>query len=186
MLNISDLKIGTKIEYKDEPWKILKAQHFKLGRGGAFLRCKIKNLITGNVQDKTFKEGDKFQEPDLTQTQAQFMYRDKENYYFMDSKTYEQFSLNKEQIGKAGQYLTENTKINILNYKGKPVNIELPIKIKLRVIKAPPGVKGDTAQTGTKEIELETGLKIQAPLFIKEGDIIKVDTRDGSYIERVS
>jgi len=186
MLTITDLKVGTKIEYKNEPWEILEAQHFKLGRGGALLRCKIKNLITGNVQDQTFREGDKFEKPELSQTKTQFMYKDKENYYFMDSKTYEQFSLSKDQIGQASQYLVENTKVNILNYKGKPINVELPIKINLKVIKAPPGVRGNTAQAGTKEVELETGLKVQVPLFIKEGEVIKVDTRDGTYIERVS
>lgn len=186
MLTLANLKVGTKIEYKNEPWEILEAQHLKLGRGRALLRCKIKNLITGGVQGQTFREGDKLEEPELTQAKVQFMYKDKENYYFMDSITYEQFSLTQQQLGKTSQYLVKNTKVNILNYKGKPINVELPIKIDLKVTKAPPGVRGDTAQAGTKEVEVETGLKVNVPLFIKEGDIIKVDTRDESYVERVS
>lgn len=186
MLTITDLKAGTKIEYKNEPWEVIKAQHFMLGRGRGYVRCKIKNLIYGTRQEKTFREGVEFKEPELTQTKAQFIYKDKENYYFMDSETFEQFSLSKKQLKKASLYLIENTTVNILNYKGKPINVELPIKIDLKVTKAPPGVRGDTAQAGTKEVELETGLKIQVPLFIKEGDIIKVDSRDGSYVERVS
>lgn len=184
MLSINDLKTGTKIEYKNEPFEVLKAQHTKIGRGGAVLRVKIRNLFTGNVLELNFKSSDRFTEPDLESKNCLYMYKDNQGYNFMDNETYEQFSLPENIIGNKRLYLVENTEVTILYYNNKPINVEIPIKIILKVVKAPPAVKGDTAEGGTKEVELETGLRVTVPLFIKEGDIIKIDTRDGKYLER--
>jgi len=185
MLTITDLRIGTKIEYKNEPYEVIEAQHLKLARGGAILRTRLKNLISGNITRVTFREEDKFQEPDLTKIDCLFMYKEGENYFFMDNTTFDQFSLPRQVLGKAADFLVENTNVEILYYKNRPININLPPKINLKVIKAPPSIRGDTVEGGTKEVQTETGLIVTVPLFIKEGDVIKVNTKDGSYVERV-
>ncbi|NQV13401.1 MAG: elongation factor P [Parcubacteria group bacterium] len=185
MLNITDLKVGTKIEYRDEPYEVIKSQHSKIGRGGAVVRTKLKNILNGNALEENFKDGDKFGEPALDSKKCLYLYQEGEQYSFMDNETYDQFSLAKNVVGEKGKYLIEDTEVNILYYNEQPVNIELPIKIDLKVVKAPPSVKGNTADGGTKEVELETGLKVNTPLFVKEGDTIRVDTRDGKYAERV-
>ena len=184
MLNINDLKVGTKIEYNNEPYEVLKAQHSKIGRGGAVVKARIKNLATGNVLEFNFKQSDKFKEPDLNTKKALYMYKDDQGYNFMDNDSYEQFALPENVIGNKKMYLVEDTNVEIFYYNNKPTNINIPIKINLKVVKAPPGTKGNTADGGTKEIELETGLKINAPLFINEGDIVKVNTQEGTYVER--
>lgn len=184
MLSINDLKVGTKIEYKSEPYEILKAQHSKIGRGGAVLKARIKNLISGNVLEINFKSAEKFKSPDVSNKKALYMYKDEQGFNFMDNESYEQFSLSEQVVSDKKMYLVEDTNVEILYYNGKPINIEIPIKINLKVIKAPPGTKGNTADGGSKEIELETGLKINAPLFINEGDMIKVNTQEGTYVER--
>jgi len=185
MLNITDLKVGTKIEYKDEPYEVIKYQHSKIGRGGAVVRTKLKNIITGNVLEENFKDGDKFGEPELDNKKCLYLYQENEQYCFMDNESYDQFSLAKDVVGNKGKYLIEDTEVDILYYNDQPVDIALPIKISLKVVKAPPSVKGNTADGGTKEVEVETGLKVNTPLFVKEGDVIRVDTRDGQYAERV-
>lgn len=186
MLTINDLKIGTKIEYKNEPHEIIRAEHSKQARGGAILRTTLKNLASSAVLEAVFKGGDQFKEADLSESEAKFLYRDEENFYFMDNENFEQFNLTKAQLGSASNYLAEGTNVKIINFKNKPINIELPPKVDLKVISAPPGVKGNTTNGGTKEVILETGLRISVPLFIKEGNIIKISTKDGSYVERVS
>lgn len=186
MLTINDLKIGTKIEYKDEPYEVIKVEHSKQARGGAILRTTLKNLISSSALEVVFKGGDQFKEADLSESEAKYLYRDKESFYFMDNKNFEQFNLTKTQLGLATDYLAEGTDVKIINFKNKPINIELPAKVDLKVTSAPPGVKGNTADGGTKEIILETGLKIPVPLFIKEGDVVKISTKNGSYVERVS
>lgn len=186
MLTLSDLKTGLIIEYQSEPYKILSKEFIKVAQRRPVVACKLENLISGKVISYTFQQSEKIKEADLERKLAQFLYQEKEMLFFMDPQNYEQFSLSKEQAGNAQNYLKESTEIEILYFKEKPIKIELPIKIDLKVVKAPPGIKGDTAQAGTKEVECETGLKVQVPLFIKEGDTIKVDSRDGSYVERVT
>lgn len=185
MLSINDLKVGVKIEYNNEPYEVLRAQHSKIGRGGAVVKTRIRNLITGNVLEFNFKGADKFEEPDMDSKKALYMYHDDQGYNFMDNESYEQFSIPENVIASKKDYLIEDTNVEILYYNGKPVNLEIPIKMELKVVKAPPGTKGNTADGGSKEIELETGLKINAPLFIKEGDKVKVNTQEGTYVERV-
>jgi elongation factor P len=185
MYSINDLKTGVTIELDNQSYVVLEYQHSKLGRGGAIMRTKLKNLTSGNVIDRTFRGKDMIKPAMLSKTTAQYLYKNKENYYFMDSKSFEQFSLSSDQLGKVVYFLKEGMILNIQNHKGKPCNINLPFKIDLKVVKTEPGVKGDRVEGGTKPAELETGLVSQVPLFVKEGDIIKVDTRDGSYVERV-
>ena len=187
MLSLSDLKNGAIIKYNSEPCVIISAQHLKLGRGGAILKTKIKNLLTGQILDKTLRGNDKVEEADLEKTKANFLYQDNQSAYFMDRQSYEQFSLTKKQLGNQINYLIEGLEVEVLNFNHQPVSIELPPKANLKVISAPPGVRGNTAQGKvTKPIILETGLKINAPLFVKEGDVIKINTQTGEYVERVS
>lgn len=186
MLTINDLKIGANIEIDKEPYTIIKSEHTHMGRGGATVRVKVKNLITGKVLEKAYKQADRLPSPDLERTRAQFLYPQKDNYFFMDEKSYEQFSLSLDSLGSKANLLKQGQTVDILNFKNQPVGIQLPSKIELKVTSAPPGVRGNTAQGSvTKTVTLETGLELQAPLFIKENDIIRINTESGEYVERV-
>lgn len=185
MLTMNDLKIGTVVTFKNEPHVVTFSQHVQMGRGSAVVRTKLKSLISGNVLEETFKGGDKFEEADLSRTKASFMYRDGPTFYFMDSQSYEQFGFPREQIGDISQFVSEGAEVEVLNYDGKPVSITLPAKVTLRVTSAPPSVRGDTAQGKvTKAVTTETGLVVHTPIFVKEGDSIRVNTETGEYVER--
>lgn len=185
MYDINDLKIGTVFEYEKEPYVVVESQHTKLGRGGAILRTKIKNIITGATLNKTFKSSDKFNPVNIERKKAQFLYCEGSSFFFMDQHSYEQASLDKSFVGNASNFLLEGEIYQLQYFRGKPINIELPIKMNFLVTEAEKGLKGDTASSATKPVKLETGLKVNVPLFIKKGDKIRVDTRDGSYVERV-
>lgn len=186
MIATSDFRKGTKILYKGEPYVITDFQHVKPGKGGAFMRTKMKNMITGLIHEDTFRSGEKFPAPDLAYADMQYLYEDSGVYNFMDQKSYEQVGFNKDQLEEALDYLKEQTVYNVLYFDGRPIAVTPPLFMELEVKDAPPGVRGDTAQGGaTKLAILETGLKVQVPLFVNEGEKIRVDTRDGSYIERV-
>lgn len=158
----------------------------KPGKGGAFTRTKMKNMLTGLVHEETFRSGEKFEEPDLEYHDMQYLYNDGDLYHFLDQESYEQVSFNKEQLSDVENYLKEQEVYNVLNFNGKPIAVTPPLFMELKVVETTPGIRGDTAQGGaTKPATLETGLVLQIPLFVNEGDLIKVDTRDGSYIERV-
>jgi len=165
--------------------RIVEFQHVKPGKGGAFVRTKVKNVETGAVLEKTFRAGEKFQEAILEHRKMQFLYREGENYNFMDLENYEQISIPADVIGDATSFLVENQEVSVFVHGGKPITIELPAAVVLRVIKAEPWLKGDTTGAATKPVVCETGLTVQVPLFVNEGDLIKVDTRSGAYIERV-
>jgi len=184
-VSTSDFRNGLKIEVDGEPYIIVEFQHVKPGKGGAFVRTKLKNLRTGRVLDKTFRAGEKMPEAEVEERRMQFLYRDGEHYYFMDTNTYEQICLQSEQLGEAKELMPENVIANILFYKGKPIGVELPIFVEVKVAHTDPGVRGDTSAGGSKPATLETGAVIQVPLFINEGDTIRVDTRTRQYIERV-
>jgi elongation factor P len=177
---------GLKIEMSGEPFIIVDFQHVKPGKGGAFVRTKIKSLISGNVLDKTFRSGEKVDVPDLEEKKMSYLYRDESGYYFMDSETYDQMTLSEDQIGDAIGYLKENIQVDLLFHNGTPIGIDLPMFLELEVAETDPGVRGNTASGGSKPAKLETGITIQVPLFLNEGDVVKVDTRTGEYIERVS
>jgi elongation factor P len=184
MLSINEIKTGTNIIFNDSPYVVLYHEHSKMGRAGSVLRTRLKNLANGTVLEKTFQGAETVSEADISKTKAQYTYKEGENYNFMDSESYEQFTLSKIALGDNINYLKEGTEVSILNLNGSPINIELPIKIKLKVVEAPPGIKGNTVSTGGKVVTLETGLKVSAPLFIKENDEIIVNTEKGEYVSR--
>ncbi len=186
MLSINDLKNGGFIQYEGEPYQVQTTLHVKMGRGGAVLRTRIKNLISGIVLEKNFKGGDKFEDVDLQKSKASFLYKDNEGCHFMDAENYNQFSLADKNLGDQSSYLKEGQEVNVLIFNDKPVTIEIPKKVSLKVIEAAPAIRGDTAQGSvTKTAVLETGLKINVPIFINEGDTISVNTETGEYVERV-
>ncbi|MDO8529721.1 MAG: elongation factor P [bacterium] len=184
MLDIGDIKIGKNIIFNNNPYKVLYTEHSKTGRAGAVLRTKLKNLATGAVLERTFQGAEKADEADIFSSKAQYLYLEGNNYYFMDSDNFDQFSLSRDVLGEAKNYLIEGTEVAILNFNGIPINLEVPIKVKLKVTEAPPGIKGDSVSSGGKLVTLETGLKINAPLFVKEGDILIVNTERGEYVSR--
>ena len=185
MLNLNEIKIGKVIAVNNEPYVIVKTDHHKMGRGGAVLKTKLKNLINGSVLDRTFQGNDKAEEANTEKKKAQFMYSDDSSVNFMDNESFEQFSLEMETIGEKFKFLKDGTDVDVLYFEGKAVAIDLPIKMEFKVVSAPPGVKGNSAGNVTKQIEIETGATLSAPLFINEGDIIRVNTETGEYVERV-
>ena len=184
MYSINELKPGIVIELDGSPYLILEAKHLKLGRGGAIVQTRLKNLIKGKLLDKNFRGAEKIKSASVDQRKYQFLYSQKDDYFFMDSENFEQISLSADQLGESRNFLKEGLVYNIFSFQGKPINVELPIKIDFKVIKTEPGVKGDTVSSATKNATIETGFNVKVPLFIKEGDIIKVDTRTGVYLER--
>lgn len=186
MISTSDFKKGTKILYNDEPYMVVDYQHVKPGKGGAFVRTKMKNMITGLVHEETFRSGEKFPSPDLETKQMQYLYKEDGLYNFMDQEDYEQVALNQDQLEEVLHFLKEQAIYQVLYFEGRPIAVTPPMFMELRVTEAPPGVRGDTAQgAATKPATLETGLVIHVPLFVEEGDLLKIDTRTITYIERV-
>jgi elongation factor P len=184
MITASDLRKGTTFEWEDELYRVVEYQHSFIGRGSANVRIKMRNLRTGAITDHTFSPDDRIDDIRLELRQVQYLYNDGVLYYFMDTETYEQPVLSAEVLGDAVDYLTENMMLQISTYDGEPVDIVLPITIELEVVQAPPGFAGDTATGATKQVTLETGLKVTTPLFVEEGDVIRVDTRTGEYLSR--
>ena len=184
MYSTSEFKKGLKIEIDGTPYAIVEFLHVKPGKGGAFVRTKIKNLMTGKVLDQTFRSGEKVKRPDLVEREMQYLYREGDNFFLMDNENYEQLALTAEQLGDAVLFLTENLNVKVLFFNQQPVTAEVPNFVELTVAQAEPGLKGDTASGGSKPATLETGAVIQVPLFINEGDRVRVDTRTGTYIER--
>lgn len=184
MIGISDIKTGKNIILNDQPFVVLYHEHSKTGRAGSVLRTRLKNLVTGAVLEKTFQGSESVGEADITKTNAQYIYKDGKNFSFMDSASYEQFELSEEALGGNVNYIKEGTEVSILNWNGVPINIELPVKVKLKVVEAPPNIKGNTVSTGGKMVTLETGLKVSTPLFVKVGDEIIVNTERGEYVSR--
>lgn len=185
MYSTTDFRKGLKIEIKGEPFIIVDFQHVKPGKGGAFVRTRLKSLITGNVIDQTFRSGEKVDKPDLEEREMQFLYEINGEHHFMDTNTFEQLFLTADQLGESRDFLKENLVIKALFYNKRPIGIEVPTFVELRVVKAEPGVRGDTATGATKPVTLESGAVIQVPLFIEEGDIVRIDTRTREYITRV-
>ncbi len=180
-----DFRNGTTFEMEGNVYRVVEFQHVKPGKGSAFVRTKIKNVITGSVLEKTFNPSEKFPSAEIEKREMQYLYQDGDLYYFMDNETYEQMPLNKEQIGESLKYLKENMNVKILSYKGNVFSIEPPMFIELAVTYTEPGFAGNTATTSGKPATLENGLEIIVPMFINIGDVIKIDTRTGEYLERI-
>ncbi|OAQ20248.1 elongation factor P [Thermosulfurimonas dismutans] len=181
----SDFRRGLKIEWEGKPYEVLEYQHSKVAKGQATVRTKLRDLTTGRVLEVNFRSGERFERPDLEEKEMQYLYQEGDRYVFMDLEDYDQVYLDKDQLGEAWKFLQENVNVFVLYYKGKPIGVELPNTVELKVVETEPGVRGDTVSGGSKPAKLETGAVVQVPLFINEGDLIKVDTRTGEYVERV-
>ena len=186
MIDTGDLKKGITIELEGELYTIVDWQHIKMGRGSAQVRLKLRDIRKGHTIERTFQAGEKFTRARLDRRAVQFLYSDGQLYYFMDSETFEQSTLDAERLGDGLNYLKEGMSLEILSYKDKPISVELPNSVELEVVETGPGFKGNTATAGNKPAKLETGITIQVPLFVNNGDIVRVDTRTGEYLERVS
>ncbi len=184
-VSTTEFRNGLKLELDSEPYVIVEFQHVKPGKGGAFVRTKMKSLRSGNVIDRTFRAGEKVDTPELEEKKMQYLYAADKDRVFMDTTSYEQISLSEKQLGENIDYLKENMEIKILYYKGQPINIEIPMFVELVISRTDPGVRGDTASGGSKPATLETGAVIKVPFYLNEGDLVKVDTRTGTFIERV-
>jgi elongation factor P len=169
----------------NEPYVIVEFQHVKPGKGGAFVRTRLKSLVSGNVLDRTFRSGDKLELPEMEERDMQYLYKEGERYYFMDTNTYDQLHIDEEQLGDAKNYLKEGLVLEVLIYQGRTIGVEIQNFVSLKIVSTEPGAKGDTAQNATKPAVLETGYTIQVPLFVEEGEMVKIDTRTGQYMERV-
>jgi elongation factor P len=186
MIGSGDLRKGITIELDGALYQVLDYQHIKIGRGSAQLRLKLREVRGGHTIERTFQAGEKFVRARLDYRNVQYLYNDGDLYYFMDEENFEQFPLSLDQLGDAISYLKENMSLQISSYKGELIGVELPIAVELEVIETEPGFKGDTATAGNKPAKLETGITVQVPLFVNVGDVIKVDTRSATYLERVS
>ncbi|MBN2027778.1 MAG: elongation factor P [Actinobacteria bacterium] len=185
MITTADFRNGMTIEMDDVLYNIVYFQHVKPGKGGAFVRTRLKNLKTGAVVEKTFRAGEKVELAILDKRRMQFLYREGTNFIFMDTETYEQMPVSEDEVGEAATFLLEGTQVEISLYEGKAVGVEPPVFVEMEVTDTAPGVKGDTASGGSKPATLESGLVVNVPLFIDAGSRIKVDTRSGEYVERV-
>lgn len=185
MLSTSDFRKGLRIKVEGDVYYIVEFQHARTAQRRAFVRTKLKNIKTGQVLEKTFAAGEMFEQPDYTQKQMQFMYASGQEFHFMDGHTYEQVALSEVQVGDFKWFLMEGKDYQILLFEGNPIGLELPTSVILKVVTTEPGIKGDSVTNMTKPATLESGLEIKVPLFIKEGDFVKVDTRTSEYLERV-
>ncbi len=186
MATTSDFRPGLVIKLDGELASIVDYQHVKPGKGGAFLKTRLKNLKTGQLIEKTFRSGEKIDKAYLEEKKCEYLYRTDDLLYFMDQANFEELVLTDSQVGDAKEYLKENTTVRAVMYEGELIGVELPTFVELEVVNTEPGVRGDTVSRTTKPAELETGASVQVPLFVNTGDRIKVDTREGKYVERVS
>ncbi len=184
MISTGDLKRGMTIELDGDLWTVLEYNHIKIGRGSAQVRIKVRSVKTGTTVERTFQAGEKFRRAIVDRKPAQYLYHEDDNFYFMDLESFEQTAMTSKQLGDITGYLKDNQMLDIMTYQDLPIDAELPPNVELAVTQTDPGYRGDTATGGTKPATLETGIVVQVPLFVHEGDRIRVDTRTGQYIER--
>ncbi len=185
MIDATEARKGITIELDGQLYNILDYQHIKVGRGSAQVKLRLRDIRAGHTIERTFQAGDRFKRVRLDQRAAQYLYQDGDLYYFMDTETYEQPALSADALGDKINYLKEGSVLSLSMYEGHPVEIELPVTVDLKIAETVPGIRGNTATGATKRAKLETGLTVQVPLFIEEGDVIRVDTRTGEYLTRV-
>lgn len=184
MYSTQDFRRGLKIEIDGKPFEIVEFLHFKPGKGGAMVRTKLRNILTGQVVDNTFRSGEKVGKPDLVAQTMQYLYKDGDDFVFMDMESYEQIHVQPAQVGDQGGFMREADEVEVLLYNGKVIGLNLPASVILTVATTEPGIQGDRVSGATKPAKLETGISVNVPLFVNEGDKVKVDTRTGEYISR--
>jgi elongation factor P len=184
MISVNDFRTGLTIEVDGEIWRVMDFQHVKPGKGAAFVRSKLRNLRTGAIQEKTFRAGEKVARAQIETHRMQYLYASGDQHVFMDNETYEQIELSASQIEHELKFLKENMEVSIIMYQGETLGIELPKTVELKVVSTEPGIRGDTASGGSKPAVLETGITVQVPFFVNEGDTIVVNTDDGTYVSR--
>lgn len=184
MISVNDFKTGLTIEVDGGIYTVIDFQHVKPGKGAAFVRSKLKNIRNGNVVDRTFRAGENVSRAHIENREVQYLYASNDEHTFMDTETYDQFSLNAKQLEWELKFLKENMNVNIMSYQGEILGINLPNSVELKVVETEPGIKGNTATGATKNAKLETGMTVQVPLFINEGDVLLIDTREGKYQSR--
>jgi len=185
-MDISDIKLGVILMYNNEPWQIIWSNRMRTAQRKPVMQTKLRNVLTGKVIEYSFKFGEKVKEADVAREKATFMYADESGTHFMNQETFETIDIPKEATAEQEQFLKEGFEVSIMRFNGNPVSIELPIKVDLKVVEAPPDTKGNSGGNVTKPVKLETGLMVDSPMFIKEGDTLRIDTRDGQYVERAS
>jgi len=184
VISVNDFKTGLTVEVEGDIFTVLEFQHVKPGKGAAFVRSKLKNLRNGNTVERTFRAGETIGRAQIDNREVQYLYNSGSEYTFMDNETYDQFNLDKDQLEWELNFLKENMNVNIASYQGEIIGITMPTSVQLKVTETEPGVKGNTATNATKAAKLETGHSVQVPMFINEGDVLLIDTRDGKYISR--
>ncbi|WP_077326917.1 elongation factor P [Virgibacillus siamensis] len=184
MISVNDFKTGLTIEVDNEIWQVLDFQHVKPGKGAAFVRSKLRNLRNGNIQEKTFRGGEKVNTAHIENNKMQYLYASGDTHAFMDTNTYEQLELQTNQIEDQLNYMKENMEVSVVTYEGEVLGVQLPKNVELTVTETEPGVKGDTASGGSKPATMETGLIVQVPFFINQGDVLVISTSDGKYVSR--
>jgi elongation factor P len=185
MIGVQDLRKGATFIEDNELWRVLEYSHIKTGRGNATIRVKVRNQRSGGTMEKTYPSGSRVQDVRLDHAVVQYLYHDGDLYFFMNTETYEQPAINAKTLGDAVNYLTDGMSLELESYEGEPINIELPTTVDLEVIQTDPGYAGDTATNANKPARVTTGLVVQVPLFVNEGDVIRIDTRTGQYLTRV-
>lgn len=184
MISVNDFKTGLTIEVDGSVWQVLEFQHVKPGKGAAFVRSKLRNLRNGNIQEKTFRGGEKVNKAHIENKKMQYLYASGDAHAFMDTNTYEQIELQTSQIEEQLKYIKENMEVSVISYEGEVLGVDLPNNVELEVVETEPGIKGDTASGGTKPATLETGHIVQVPFFINQGDVLVINTSDGKYVSR--
>ncbi len=185
MQSVMDLRSGNLAEFDGILYRVVSFQHVKPGKGGGFVRLKLKNVEQGTVTDKTMDSWESVPEPPVEEKEMQYLYKQNEKFVFMDTETYEQLELTEDEVGEGHQWLKDQMNIEVLFYKERPISVKLPITVELKIVSSEPGIKGDRVSGASKPATLESGATIQVPLFVKEGDVVKIDTRTGEYLERV-
>ena len=185
MVSAGDFKNGLTVEIEGNVFQILEFQHVKPGKGAAFVRTKLKNIINGGVVEKTFRPTEKFENAHIDRKEMQYLYNDGDLYYFMDTETYDQIAVNNDTVGDSLKFVKENENVKLSSYQGSVFAIEPPLNVELEITETEPGFKGDTAQGATKPATVETGAIVMVPLFVEQGDVLKIDTRSGEYLSRV-
>lgn len=186
MSSLTDIKKGLIIKYNGDPYVVMDAKFLRMQQRKPVMQTKLKNIKTGQVVEYSFKQGESAEEADVTRRKADFLYKEKENYCFMEQENYEQYYLSAEMVGEGAKFLKDGQSVNLVFYEDAVIGVELPPKVVLKVVSAPPGVKGNTATGGYKAVTLETGTVINAPLFLEEGSLVRVNTETGEYVERVT